>query len=433
MGPDRRAALEALNAVDRGRRLDLAFGDATVGLSGDQRRWAREAAFGAVRLRGRLDHLLAQHVRQSLDRMDPPVLNVLRLGAYQLFYMDSVPAYAAISQSVELARTAGFGRAAGLVNAVLRGLQREGGGPERFPSLADDPVGHLSTWGSHPAWLVERWLKRWGPEEVAGLVEENNRVPPLCLRALDGAEGLEAALEALTAAGVAVAAIHEGAGVIELAQGASLDAALGAVRAQVQDPGAALVVKAVEPPEIGLVADLCAAPGGKAMGLAAPGRPVVAGDPSRPRLAQVAENADRLGVEVWPVLARAQEPPVREAQVLLLDVPCSGTGTLRRHPDGRWRLEEAQVATLVGLQRDILEGSCGIVAQEGLLVYSTCTLEPEENEVQVRGFLDRHPEFTLEPPMGVPGEYMDAEGFLRVEPQVHGFDGAFAARMRRTG
>lgn len=431
----RRAALRVLQATGRGRRLDLALADATRELEPRERRQVQELVTGTIRLRGRLDHVISLRVHRGLESLAPRVLDVLRLGAYQLLRMDGVPAYAAVSQGVEQAREVGGEGAARLANAVLRRVGEAGEDPSLFPSLERDPVGHLSTWGSHPPWMVERWLARWPAAEVAALVDENNRRPEVFLQpwGLDTDE----AVTRLGAAGIEAVPVDGGAAGVRLPEGVDPSAALAAVPALIQDPAAALVARYAAPPEGAFVADLCAAPGGKALALLPRAGYVLAADPSPARLALVRENARRLGVgeeRLGLVAARAQDPPLASADLVLLDVPCTGTGTLRRHPDARWRLRPADVGTLAALQREILEGTAPRVPIGGFLVYSTCTLEAEENEEQLRGFLDRHPDFRVEAGGGSEvARYVDGEGFLRVLPQRDGFDGAFAARLVRTG
>ncbi|MEX0980192.1 MAG: transcription antitermination factor NusB, partial [Gemmatimonadota bacterium] len=350
-------------------------------------------------------------------------------GAYQLLYMGSVPAYAAVSQAVDQARQISGKGMGGLTNAVLRALARDGENRAVFPDPERDPVGYLSSWESHPGWLVSRWLERWEYDEVEALLRENNRVPPLYLRpiGIDEAE----ALDRLRRAGIAAESVGAGRGSLMLPRGVDPVSALEAVPGVIQDPAASLVVDYVDPGPDARVADLCAAPGGKALALAGKGAYVLAADRSAGRLRRLRENALRIGSPVAIVAARAEAPALASADVVLLDVPCSGTGTLARHPDIRWRLRPADLKTLAAIQARILEGGAGIVKRGGLLVYSSCTLEPEENEDQIEAFLERHPEFQIEAPATVPSEFLDATGYLRVLPHLSGFDGAFAARLRR--
>lgn len=434
VSPGRRAALEVLRALGRGRRLDRALDEVLARTPARDRAWVHEVTYGVARLRGRLDHLLDHHLHAGLGSVSPLLLDLLRMGAYQLLHMDGVPAYAAISQTVEQAKEEAGRGATGLVNGVLRSVQRRGEDPDLFPDVEADPADHLSAWGSHPRWLVDRWLLRWSPEEVGELVRLDNLRPELSIRPLG--VSVEEAVDRLEASGIGSETVGRGTGCVRIEAGASPERVLDAVPAVVQDPASALVVEYAAPEPGSLAADLCAAPGGKALALSRSVSYLLAGDPSPARLALLREAMDRLGPaagRMGVTASRAEAPPIREADFVLLDVPCSGTGTLRRHPDARWRLEPADVDRMASLQQRILEGGASVVRPGGLLVYSTCTLEPEENEERVLSFLDEHEEFRMEPEGTAPRDFVDGAGFLRVLPQETGFDGAFAARLRRVG
>ncbi len=437
MTAGRRAALEILRQVERGRRLDRAFGATAEDLDARERAWCRSLVYGAQRLQGRLDHLLDRRVKRGLESVDAAVRGALRLGLYQLLYMDRVPEYAAVSQTVDLARSVGGGGAAGFVNAVLRAAAGDGLGKEHFPTLDDDPAAFLSTWGSHPRWMVERWLARWHPAEVERLVEANNTVPPIYLTCLRDTP--DQAVERLADAGIKAASAGSGTKSVVLLGGSSPVKAMATVPAVVQDPAAALVVAYAHPEPGDRVVDLCAAPGGKTMAMAARGSTVLAADRRFKRLQLVQENAERLSevtgdeacFRVTAVHADALAPAVEGADLVLLDVPCTGTGTLRRNPDLRWRLTPERLDEMVSLQERILEVGASVVRSGGWLVYSTCSLEPEENEDRVAAFLERHPEYRLEPGSGAGEGCLDERGQLYLLPQDFGFDGAYAARLQR--
>lgn len=423
-------AFDILHDVARGELLDRAAERHLDGADARDRAWAMEAAYGAVRMRGRLDAALADFV--EVDALDPVVREVLRLGAYQITEMDSVPAYAAVSESVELARARGRARAAGLVNAVLKRVAAREGGAARVPD--DD----LAVRESHPEWLVRRWLARFGPAGTTGLVEANNRRPDMYLRWLGLEEG--DALARLEDAGFDVEAAPLEPRAVRLASGDPRPA-LDVLPAIVQDPAASAVARYAAAPEGGRVADLCAAPGGKAFALLDLGAGVVhAFDRSARRLRTVRDTRRRLLAQADGGLARAMtvavadaaSPAVGEVESVLIDAPCTGTGTFRRHPDGRWRVGPEDLASLVEVQARILRGAARVVAPGGTLVYATCSLEPEENEEQVERFLAEHPGFHPAPPAarGLP---LSADGWLWILPQEHGVDGAFAARLERHG
>lgn len=424
--PERLLAAAILEQVESGRRLDVAW--ETSGAPSSRRRaWIRTLVYGSVRLRGRIDSVLARHCGCAVSDLDPEVRIALRMGAYQILEMAGVPDYAAVSQSVDQLKRTRRRAAAGLVNAVLRTVVRSRYGTHTFPDPERDLAGYLETWGSHPEWMVRRWIRQFGAAGARKLVEANNTEPRVYLRPVG--IGVTEAAHALNEAGLRAAAAN-GAAVCRLGQDVDPAAALRVVPGVIQDPAAALVADYVSPDSGSLVADLCAAPGGKAMALSAAAGGVLAADLSAQRLARVAQARRRLNARAWLVVADARFPPIREAGTVLVDVPCSGTGTLRRHPDGRWRMGEDGVRVLAGVQERILQGAASVVPRGGLLVYATCALEPEENRGQVTRFLARHRDFRIEPGMA-PARFLDSEGCLVVLPHESGFDGAFAARLRR--
>jgi 16S rRNA (cytosine967-C5)-methyltransferase len=417
-----------------GDLLDPSFDRRTARLDARDRRWVRELVYGMLRRRSRIDAFLDQRVRGGMVRLDADLLDLLRLGAAQLLFMESVPAYAAIAQTVELAkRRHGIG-ASKLTNAVLRRLDRERDALQ-LPRT-NDPVDTLSLEWSHPRWLVARWISRWGVADTQRLLVANNREAPLIARPYHAVrEQVEAMLEA---AGVHVDEAPLARDSMVLSSPVSSLTELGPFRQglfHLQDPASTLVTQYAAVPAGAIVADLCAAPGGKSVELSRQAGAVFASDLSIGRLQRVIENAHRLEIPaLYSYVADARMPAIRPVDVVLVDAPCTGTGTFRRHPDARWRLKISDVAVMAALQRGILKSAADAVKPGGLLVYSTCSLEPEENDEQIESFLADHDDWKLEPPADgvVPATVLDA-GRLRVLPQRHGTDGAFAARLRRVG
>lgn len=427
------AAAAILADLRGGQMLDPAFERHAGPLDARDRRWVQELVWGTLRRRGWFDAVLSLRVRGGLVRLDGDVADLLRLGAYQLLNMNSVPPYAAIAQTVELAKQRHGIGASKLVNAVLRRVDRERDALE--PVTPSDPVDALAMRGSHPRWLVARWVARFGLDATEQLLAANNTEPPTVLRPYGVVrEQLEAMLEGAGATVHDAPLVHDS---LILGAGVQLTE-LGAFKQGlffVQDPAATLVTQYAAIPAGSVVADLCSAPGGKALELTRTARLVIAADRVPGRLERLLTSCGRLDVHnMLAYVGDAREPAVRGLDAVLLDVPCTGTGTLRRHPDARWRLKTSDLAVMSTLQRDILHAAADSVRPGGLLVYSTCSIEPEENDGPVDAFLATHPEFVLEaPPEGaVPASVLD-HGRLRVLPHVHDVDGAFAARLRRVG
>ncbi|HEX6315248.1 MAG TPA: 16S rRNA (cytosine(967)-C(5))-methyltransferase RsmB [Gemmatimonadaceae bacterium] len=428
------AAADVLADLREGMLLDAAFDRRTAVLDARDRRWTQELVYGLLRRREVLDAALHSRVRGGIARLHADLTDLLRLGVYQLLFMNSVPPYAAIAQTVELAKIRHGIGASKLANAVLRRIDRERA-EVLAPAAGDDGdvAGRLSRQYSHPRWLVERWLAQFGAGDTEILLQRNNEEARVVLRPwVIVREQLETSLERSGVTPEDAPLVPDS---LRLPQGTALLelAVWRQGHCFVQDPAATLVTRyASFPPGI-VAGDFCAAPGGKALELARHAEMVVAADRSVTRLGRVADNLSRLDArQVKLVAMDAARPAVQRLGAILLDVPCTGTGTFRRHPDARWRLRHSDLAVLAAMQGELLAAAAERVLPGGLLVYSTCSLEPEENDDQVDAFLARHAEFTLEPPPpgAVPDEVLD-DGCLRVLPQRHGTDGSFAARLRR--
>ncbi|MDH3735255.1 MAG: hypothetical protein OEU54_17120 [Gemmatimonadota bacterium] len=391
---------------------------------------ALEIAYGCLRLRARLDRRIEACTDRPLKRIEAEVLDWLRSGTYELTELRT-PSHAAVNETVKQARRAGSGAGTGFLNAVLRAVASDESDP--FPDAREDPVGHMSTHGSHPEWLVRRWLERWSKHEVSALINHGNRPPPVVVRLI--ADLPPDALAAVARDGVEVAALPPWPRSYRLERGTPVEA-LERLPAVIQDPAASAVVDCLGDEIRAPVYDACAAPGTKTMGLAARTNGiVVAADASRRRIGRVRAVAARLGLPVATVVADARGPALASAATVLADVPCTGTGVLRRRPDARWRLDRDSLAELVELQREILDGCAGIVEEGGTLLYSTCSLESEENEMQVEAFLSRTPGFARDElrPGDFPNGCVTPAGDLFVRPWAHDADGSYAARLRRVG
>jgi len=404
-------------------------------LSPVDRNLVTELVYGVIRWQGRLDWILAQLSHGDYRRTPVALKVILRLGLYQILFLERIPAYAAVSEAVLLARqqSPAWGR---LVNGLLRTYLRQ---PERvvYPLLEDDPVTAISVRESHPQWLVRRWLQRFGVEETRKLCEANNRRPALSLRINTLRASRDEILEELRSLGLDA---REGflPDFIRLEHGGdpSRLPAFAAGKLTVQDESAALPVLALDAQPDDTILDLCAAPGGKSTYVAERCKEkatVVAVDRDPGRARSMRESIERLQCRrVFVVVADARRFGARPADRVLVDAPCSGLGVLAKRADLRWKRKEKDLAELAELQAEMLEAAAALVRPAGVLVYSTCTIEPVENEEVVEHFLRAHPNFELEPATNwVAEEFTDSRGYIQTWPHVHGMDGSFAARLRR--
>ena len=398
---------------------------------------ATEIVYGTLRWQRYLDWILGPHSRRALPALDPRVRVALRMTAYQLVFLERVPAVAAVNDAVSLAR----GRRPGLAeytNAVLRSFSRRGA-REREPSLPGDPVDALATRCSFPTWLGARWIERYGAGDAEALMRALNTRPPVTLRANTLRLTREALAERLAAEDDVATrpTLHAPDGLIaERAgePGAWRVFSEGACVAQ--DEASMLVPHLLEPRPGETVADVCAAPGTKTTHLAQlmgdRGR-ILAFDPQPSRLARVDEAVARLGISiVETVPGTVQETAhTRTAMcdAVLVDAPCSNLGVLRRNPDVKWRRRPGDIEMAAARQREILAAAAVMVKRGGRLVYATCSLEPEENEDVIDTFLRAHPDFRLETPASFPLAFDD--GMLRLRPDRLDTDGFTAVRLRR--
>lgn len=407
-------------------------------LSDVDRRFVTELVYGAVKAGGTLDWVIRKYLTRPWNKVAPVVQEILRLGAYQLLYMDRVPPSAACNESVELAKKFSNEGAAKFVNGVLRTMVRE---PEKggFPEGRGNATLNLALKEQHPEWLVRRWIKEFGYDETLRLCQFNNQQAPLSVRTNTLTTSPSELFLQLTSVGVEARKSQFTEEGFVLTNYGALDRLrpLQEGYCQVQDESSMLVAHVLDPQPDELILDVCSAPGGKTTHIAAlmqdRGR-IVACDIYEHKLDRVMENARRLSIHIIePKLMDAREvwkEFPQQADRVLVDAPCSGLGVLRRKPDSRWRKTPKLLQELPKLQLEILRSAAAAVKPGGILVYSTCTLAREENQDVVEAFLRSAKDFVLENAgqrLPVPRE----DEMVQLYPQRDGTDGFFIACLRR--
>ncbi|HZS11802.1 MAG TPA: 16S rRNA (cytosine(967)-C(5))-methyltransferase RsmB [Nitrospirales bacterium] len=443
--PARRAAFEALLAVERGGFADEALEQAAHDARVDRRDFAlaQELTYGVLRQRGMLDWRLAALADRPLTRMSAAVLTALRLGAYQLLVLSRIPASAAVNESVLLVRGAAEAHAAGFVNAILRALPRTD--PPVIPDLKTDPVDALAIRYSCPPWLVTRWVTRLGRVQAEALCASTVEIPPLTVRVNSLRTTREQLLAAFAADGVAAQpTAHSASGVlVEANRPVTELPGFADGHFYIEDEGGQLVAPLLDPQPGERILDACAAPGGKATHLAMLMRnagEIVAVDVDARRLARVRENAERLGATIIQPLQTDLTKPAAAALAaaydrVLVDAPCSGLGVLRRHPEGKWQKRATALARHQEKQLAILNAVVPALRPGGTLLYSTCSTEPEENELVIARFCQAHPEFFREsiapwlPPAACAFVTADGSFSTMSQQRTPSMDRFFAARL----
>jgi 16S rRNA (cytosine967-C5)-methyltransferase len=437
VAPARRCAYAVLRRVfERGAYADRALTAEAEQLDPRDRALAMRLAYGAVQRSGTLEHLIEQLSERPAAQLDPPLLAALRLGLYELLYLRGAPDYAVVADAVELAKA--YARAGhGLVNAVLRRATREG--PEALlGALADDTPEHAAIKHSHPEWIARLWWQTLGAEQARALMAYDNEPGELALRANTLVTDAATLARELPVQTHFDPAIPEALVLEEPfdAHGSPLWQR-GAFHAQSR--AAMLVAHALDPTPGERVLDLCAAPGGKTTHLAAlmQGRGEVLAIERNPRraggLVRTARRLHAANVRVEVADAELERPEGAVFDRVLVDPPCSGLGTLQARADLRWRVTPAAVEEMAGAQARILAAGAGALRPGGVLVYSTCTISPTENERPIAAFLDSHPEFELDDLTGTAGgpPAADAPGMLQTLPHRDRTAGFFIARLRK--
>jgi len=404
-------------------------------LSREDRALAQEIVMGVLRWQGALDYFVERYSARRSDRFDLPVLLALRIGLYQLRHLTRIPQSAAVNESVNLVKRARTASAGGLVNAVLRkaanNLSEDAG-----LGIAD-PLERASIQLSHPGWLIQRWQLALGDDEARQLALANNAPASTAFRVNTLRTTIDEALADLKAGGLITreSDLAQGAFVVESGPASLISQAAQRGLIYIQDQASQLVSILLEPRSGDRILDLCAAPGSKSSHIAAitdDKAQIVACDLHLHRLATLKASCKLLGIESVEALAldATQPPPfiesARQFDRVLLDAPCSGTGTLRGNPEIKWRLSPEDITRLADLQYKVLERAASAVGSGGRLVYSTCSIEREENEDVINRFLQDNAGFRAVPP-NARADLISVDGFVRTFPHRHGTDGFFAA------
>jgi len=434
----REIALEILYEIE----MKDAFANETIELfcrnyhlSNLDRRFVSELVNGTTKMRRRLDYVLGFFLEKEINDLTPWIRNILRLGAYQIDFLDRVPESAAVNESVNLAKKFGHRGTVALVNAVLRSYLRDKSRVS-FPSWEENKVENIALFYSFPSFLVESWLNMFGEEKTLKLCQVFNERPKLCFR-MNSLKVESHSLEEKfnkSKTKFKSGRFLENFYYIESRLDLNRFMPLLEGLAYLQDESAGFPVILLDPQPGETILDLCAAPGGKSTFIAEllrnRGR-VLAVDKNWEKIKLLRENCRRLGIDsVRYFCGDATSFQVRPVDRVLVDAPCSGLGVLGRNPDSRWRKQKEDWERLQKLQLEILFNAANLVKKGGVVVYSTCTLTREENEFVIEKFLEKRRDFKLtDGSLYVDSDVVDESGFVRTFPHIHKMDGGFAARL----
>jgi len=401
------------------------------------RRLLTELVYGTLRMRGHLDWIIGELYSGRLKSLDTGIKNILRTGLYQLTFTDRIPEFAAVDEAVKITKKRYPGRS-GLVNAILRNAIRKKGEIE-YPDIDKAPSSHISIVHSHPLWLVERWLKIFGVEETLEICKADNKTPPLALRVNRLKTDRDEILKALSDDGFTVRPAQFSPDGIILSHPPvpvreTKYYTMGHI--QIQDEASQLISHLVNPKPGEKIIDICSGVGGKTTHMAEMMQndgTILALDISHKKIGALKGMSKRLGATIIDTLVgdATLEPEKTlhgKFDRALVDAPCSGLGTLRRNPEIKWRLLPEDLESFLPLQKKILKNAGHYLKRGGTLVYSTCTIMPEENEDVVATFLSDNPGFEkINPTASISSKIIDDEGFFRTYPHRHGTDGFFGA------
>jgi len=402
-----------------------------------ERKFLTELVKGSTRMRGLLEFYIQELIGGSITNLKLPIRNIISLGLYQILFMDSVPIYAAINESVDLAKSYGSGKESGLVNAVLRNfLRRRAELDEKIESLPDEI--RISVRYSHPLWMIKRWQRRFGVSDTEKLAEMNNLSPKITIRKNNILKQYPHFQKTADTEKDSIVRSEFLPNYYTIRKG--LDTKLLDViskgEATIQDVSAGIPVVLLNPQPGETIIDLCSAPGGKTGAIAElmndRGK-IIAVDPKKERLSFVEQQVKRLSLKsVELVQGDGTKISLPKADRILIDAPCSGTGVLAKRSDIRWRKKKSDIKKLVTLQLALLKNASKSVKKGGVLVYSTCTMEPEENWEIIENFLIKDESFKIENAKKYIAERLvENNGAVATYPFKHYIDGSFCVRMRK--
>jgi 16S rRNA (cytosine967-C5)-methyltransferase len=409
------------------------------------RAFITELVYGVVKWKLTIDWVIEQYSSVKMNKISPWILNVLRLGVYQLLYTQKIPESAACNESVNLAKKYGHSASSRFVNGVLRNIARNKN-TLTYPDENKNLTVFLSVKYSHPEWMVKEWTERFGREFTESLLKSNNEIPEFTVRTNTLKTTREQLADSFNKAGMETSKGRyvENALIIKSPGAFSSLEIFKAGHFQVQDESSMLVGKILDPRPGELVMDVCSAPGGKAAHIAelmGNRGAVIARDVHEHKIKLIKEAAGRLGIDIIKTeiydASKTDEKYRGKADRVLIDAPCTGLGIIRKKPDIKWARNAADKKEITQFQRKILNASSQYVKPGGILVYSTCTIEKEENQDMVKEFIDSNDDFELEDITPYLPEALKESSFetgvIQLFPNVNNIDGFFIARMRRRG
>jgi len=404
-------------------------------LSPEDRRLAVRLIYGVLEQKLYLDYMLQQVSKTKLSKLDPLIHMILRVSLYQMLFMDRIPESAVVNEAVKMSKKKGQ-HLSGFINGVLRNFQRSRESL-KLPERNEDEINYLSITTSHPKWLVKRWVSKFGTPFSEALMLSNNLTPPLTVRVNCLKSRPDVVREKLAAEGITseVSRFFDYALTVQSGQDRVIQEWPVFIEGEiyVQDLASMMVTEVLDPQPGERILDMCAAPGSKTTHMAEKMNnlgTIIARDVSDKKLQKIRENADRLGISIiHPEIGDGLVPDADAVDAydrVLLDAPCSGLGIIRRKPEIRFRRLPEDLAALVKLQTILLENASHYVKQDGVLVYSTCSVDPDENDGVIKAFLASNPQYML-----VKTPWSDEDGLVRLYPSVHQTDGFFIAKMVR--